>query len=226
MKTNSRERSALMLEQFSYFSPFLMLFILTIVLSKLFSELLQSQLGSTSAILEKPSRLFHSNARREAWFCCLFFITYILTAPLAIQPFKLLILWTFVSFLVFISIMDLEQQIILDKVLYCFFFCGLFFSFFLPELFLNRLLAACSGGTILLILAIITRGAIGGGDIKLLFVLGFWLGMDKLLFTLFWGFISGGFISGLLLLFHLKKRHDTLAYGPYFAVGAILSLFQ
>lgn len=215
-----------MLEQFSYFSTFFMLFILTILLSKLCSELFQSQLASISAILEKPTLLFHSTAKREACLCLLFFAAYIFTAPLAVDPFNLLILWIFVSFLIFISIMDLEQQIILDKVLYCFFFCGLFFSFFLPELFLNRLLAACSGGLLLLILAILTRGAIGGGDIKLLFVLGFWLGIDKLLFTLFFGFISGGFISILLLLSHLKKRHDTIAYGPYFALGAILSLFH
>ncbi|SEJ79843.1 leader peptidase (prepilin peptidase) / N-methyltransferase [Propionispira arboris] len=215
-----------MLEQFSYFSTFFMLFILTILLSKLCSELFQSQLASISAILEKPTLLFHSTAKREACLCLLFFAAYILTAPLAVDPFNLLILWIFVSFLIFISIMDLEQQIILDNVLYCFFFCGLFFSFFLPELFLNRLLAACSGGLLLLILAILTRGAIGGGDIKLLFVLGFWLGIDKLLFTLFFGFISGGFISILLLLSHLKKRHDTIAYGPYFALGAILSMFH
>jgi len=211
-----------MLEQFTFF----MLFILTLILSKLFSELLQSQLCSAIAILEKPAMLFHSATKRKTWFCLLFFSAYILTATLTVHPFNLLILWIFVSFLVFISIMDLEQQIILDKVLYWFFFCGLFFSFFLPELFLNRLLAAFCGGIILLLLAIITRGAIGGGDIKLLFVLGFWLGIDKLLFTLFFGFISGGFISILLLLSHLKKRHDTIAYGPYFALGAILSLFQ
>ena len=212
-----------MLEQITYYSTF---FMLTIILSKLFSELLQTQLYSASAILEKPTMLFHSTAKRETWFCLLLFAAYILTAPLTVHPFNLLILWIFVSFLVFISIMDWEQQIILDKVLYWFFFCGLFFSFFLPELFLNRLLAAFCGGIILLILAIITRGAIGGGDIKLLFVLGFWLGMDKLLFTLFLGFVSGGLISALLLLCHLKKKHDMIAYGPYFALGAILSLFQ
>jgi len=215
-----------MLEQFAYFSTFLMLFILTILLSKFFSELLQTQLYSAIAILEKPTMLFHSTAKRETLFCLLSFAAYSLTAPLAIHPFILLILWIFVSFLVFISIMDWEQQIILDKVLYCFFFCGLFFSFFSPDLFLNRLLAAFCGSIVLLILAIITRGAIGGGDIKLLFVLGFWLGMDKMLFTLFLGFIIGGLISAFLLLCRLKKRHDTIAYGPYFALSAILSLFQ
>jgi leader peptidase (prepilin peptidase)/N-methyltransferase len=215
-----------MLEQFTYFSTFFMLFILTIILSKLFSELFQAQLTSVSAILEKPTLLFHSTAKREACLCLLFFAAYILTATLTVDPLNLLSLWIFVSFLVFISIMDLEQQIILDKVLYCFFFCGLFFSFFSPELFLNRLLAACGGGLLLLILAVLTRGAIGGGDIKLLFVLGFWLGMDKLLFTLFSGFVIGGLISALLLLCHLKKKHDTIAYGPYFALGALLSLFQ
>lgn len=215
-----------MLEQFTYFSTFCLLFILTILLSKVFSELLQAQAKSANTILENPALLFHSSTKREVGFCLLLFSAYILTATLIVHPFNLLILWVFVSFLIFISIMDLEQQIILDKVLYCFFFCGLFFSFFLPEPVLNRLLAACSGGIILLVLSILTRGSIGGGDIKLLFVLGFWLGLDKLLFTLFFGFLAGGFISVLLLLFHLKKRHDTIAYGPYFALGAILSLFQ
>jgi len=215
-----------MLEQFTYFSTFCLLFILTILLSKLFAELLQAQAKSANTILENPALLFHSSTKREAGFCLLLFSAYILTATLTVHPFNLLILWVFVSFLIFISIMDLEQQIILDKVLYCFFFCGLFFSFFLPELFLNRLAAAFTGSVVLLILAILTRGALGGGDIKLLFVLGFWLGIDHLLFTLFWGFLSGGLISAVLLLCRLKKKHDTIAYGPYFALGAIISLFQ
>ena len=45
-----------------------------------------------------------------------------------------------------------------------------------PDQLLLQLLTAIASGLILLLLAILTRGGIGGGDIKLLAALGLWPG--------------------------------------------------
>jgi leader peptidase (prepilin peptidase)/N-methyltransferase len=185
---------------------------------------MQYYLCHSTSILEKPEKLSGSHTKRKISLFCLLFFFYSLSYYLTVDLLHLVILWVFITFMIFISIMDFEQQIILDKILFLLLLLALCFSPFLPALFFNRLLAAIIGGSILLFLAILTKGGIGGGDIKLLFVLGLWLGTDKLLVTLFFGFISSGLISALLLLGKIKKPKDTIAYGPYFALSAIAAL--
>lgn len=201
-----------------------MLFIFTLIVSQLLSKIMQHYLYQSISILEKPEKLLVSQTKRKIRLVGLLFFFYSLGYYLIADVMQLVILDIFITFMVFISIMDLEQQIILDKILFLLLVLALCFSSFLPALLLNRLLAAFIGGGILLLLAILTKGGIGGGDIKLLFTLGLWLGTDKLLFTLFLGFLSGGSISALLLLGNIKKPQDTIAYGPYFAFSAIVAL--
>lgn len=196
----------------------------TLMVSLLLSKIMQHYLCQSISLLKNPKEFLSSQTKRKVSLFCLLFFFYRLSYYQIVDGFQLIIVWIFITFMVFISVMDFEQQIILDKILFPLLVLALCFSPFLSTLLANRLLAAMIGGSILLLLAILTKGGIGGGDIKLLFVLGLWLGIDKLLFTLMWGFLSGGLISGLLLLGKIKKRQDTIAYGPYFAISAIVAL--
>ena len=81
------------------------------------------------------------------------------------------------------------------------------------------------GGILFLVLAILTRGGIGGGDIKLIAALGLWLGSSQLLDVIVMGLIAGGIGAFLLMKFAHKKKTDTFAYGPFFTVAALLQLF-
>lgn len=211
-------------EQFAFLCMLLLFVIFTLIVSQLLSKIMQYYLCQSISILEKPEKLPGSHIKREISLFSLLFFFYSLSYYLMVDGFQLAILWIFITFMVFISIMDFEQQVILDKILFPLLVLALCFSPFLPALLLNRLFAAVIGGGILLLLAIITKGGIGGGDIKLLFVLGLWLGTDKLLFTLFLGFLSGGLVSAVLLHGKIKRPKDTIAYGPYFALGAIVAL--
>lgn len=80
------------------------------------------------------------------------------------------------------------------------------------------------GGAVFLVLAILSRGALGGGDVKLIASLGLWLGTDALLFVTMAGIVLGGLAALLLMLLRLKKRKSAFAYGPYFALTT-LALF-
>ena len=91
-------------------------------------------------------------------------------------------------FLLMTIVTDFEQHLIFDKMQLPFAVLALVFMCLSGQIG-NYLLAATAGGISFLLLALLTRGAIGGGDIKLIFVLGLWLGMEKLL-----QIVAGGFI--------------------------------
>ncbi|AJQ26826.1 prepilin peptidase [Pelosinus fermentans] len=211
-------------EQIAFLCMLLLFVIFTLIVSQVLSKIMQYYLCQSISILEKPEKLPGSHTKRKISLFGLLFFFYSLSYYLMVDGLQLAILWIFITFMVLISIMDFEQQVILDKILFPLLVLALCFSSFLPALLLNRLFAAVIGGGILLFLAIVTKGGIGGGDIKLLFVLGLWLGTDKLLFTLFLGFLSGGLVSAVLLLGKIKKTKDTISYGPYFALSAIATL--
>ena len=89
---------------------------------------------------------------------------------------------------------------------------------------LENLAAAVAGGLAFLILAYLTQGGVGGGDVKLIAALGLWLGPDRLLTIVCAGLFLGGLAALWLLLTGQKKRKDAFAYGPCFTIPAILSL--
>lgn len=130
-----------------------------------------------------------------------------------------------IYFLILFTVTDLEQQVIFDVMLIPFAFLGLFSSVIHGFPLLNHLIAALGGGALFLILAILTRGGIGGGDIKLIAALGLWLGVQQLTSVIILGLIGGGIGALFLLKFRHKKRTDTFAYGPYFTISALLLLF-
>lgn len=93
-------------------------------------------------------------------------------------------------------------------------------ALFLP-IAIDHLISAAAGGILFLIIAILSRGALGGGDIKLIASLGLWLGTDALFVVSMIGIILGGLVALLLLLTGKKKRKSAFAYGPYFALTTI-----
>ena len=125
-------------------------------------------------------------------------------------------------FLVLYTFTDFEQQVIFDHMLIPFAALGLLQTIALQQPLLDHLTAAAAGGIIFLLLAILTRGGIGGGDIKLIAALGLWLGTDDLMSVAMAGLILGGIAAFFLILTGKKKRKDYFAYGPYFTLTAII----
>ena len=131
----------------------------------------------------------------------------------------------FSAFMVAITFIDLDHQIILDGMLVLLAASGFAVQLATGAVgFWSMWLGALAGGGLLLVLAIISRGGMGGGDVKFAAALGFWLGWPGILFGLFIGFVSGGFISLLLLVSGLRGRKDFIPFGPFIALGAWLTL--
>ena len=134
-----------------------------------------------------------------------------------------------ITFLSFITITDLEQYVIFDSMLMPLAAFGLCYTLHMQFPLTEHLLAGLGGGLLFLLLAIVTKGAIGGGDIKLIAAMGPWVGIRPLISIIVYGFIAGGVAALFLLFTKQKKRHDYFAYGPYFAlsgIGILLGLLK
>lgn len=131
------------------------------------------------------------------------------------------------SFFIVITLIDYDHRLILDKVLACLAGAGILINLpaiHLPGSALGMLLGGLAGGGLLLLIAIASRGGIGGGDIKFAAALGLWLSWQYTLVALLIAFIIGGLGGGLLLAFKIKKPQDYIPFGPFIAAGAWLSL--
>ena len=115
---------------------------------------------------------------------------------------------------------DFEQHVIFDRMLAPLAIVVLLFDVINGVPVLRHIGAMLVGFGIFLVLAAITRGGIGGGDIKLVALLGLWCG-KKLFPVLVIGLILAGIAALIFLLTKRKSRREFLAYGPYFAGAAL-----
>lgn len=87
----------------------------------------------------------------------------------------------------------------------------------------RSLLGFALGGGILFLLAIVWRGGMGGGDIKLMAALGLFLG-PFVLFDLFVGVLLGSIAGIYLMAARGRSRKDLIPFGPFLVVGAYATL--
>jgi len=89
----------------------------------------------------------------------------------------------------------------------------------------EMLLGGVVGFGLFLLLAIIGRGALGMGDVKLAGVIGMMLGYPDVLTALTIGAVLGALMALLLLVSRRATRKTAIAYAPYLAVGALMALW-
>lgn len=65
----------------------------------------------------------------------------------------------------------------------------------------------------------------GFGDVKLVFLLGLFLGFPKIVIAIYLAFLTGALVSVILVLGYKKSRKDTIPFGPFLIIGTVLSLF-
>ncbi|MDP1792993.1 MAG: A24 family peptidase [Acidimicrobiales bacterium] len=78
--------------------------------------------------------------------------------------------------------------------------------------------------TAMCVLAFITPGGMGFGDVRLAALIGLdlgWLGLQQVLFGLFAGFFFGAVIGLLLIAIGKRGRKDYVPFGPFMALGAL-----
>ena len=66
---------------------------------------------------------------------------------------------------------------------------------------------------------------IGGGDLRLAFVMGLVLGVQKSVVALFVAYFAGAIVGVLVMLVQKKDRKSVIPFGPYLALGTMVALF-
>ncbi len=89
---------------------------------------------------------------------------------------------------------------------------------------ISALVGAAASGGFLFLVAVLSGGGMGGGDIKLAFVTGLFLGWPLAQLGLFIGICLGGVLAVVLLAFRIKGRKDPIPFGPFIALGSIIAL--
>jgi leader peptidase (prepilin peptidase)/N-methyltransferase len=134
------------------------------------------------------------------------------------------------SALIIIAFIDLQKQIIPDIISLPGIVIGLILSFIVPYIaFINSALGALVGGGIILIIAwvgsiIFKKEAMGGGDVKLAAMIGAFLGWRYMVISLFLGFFLGALAGIFLILSKIKRKEDMVPFGPFIALGSIITL--
>jgi leader peptidase (prepilin peptidase) / N-methyltransferase len=144
--------------------------------------------------------------------------------------FFFLILFVFCSALVVVTFIDLEHQIIPDAITLPGIVIGFAISFFTPIGWLHSLIGIVAGGGSLLLVAylyelIAKKDGMGGGDVKLLAMMGAFFGWKAILFIVFASSLLGSVIGIAVML--AQKKDSTLAipFGPFLASAAVLYIF-
>ncbi len=127
--------------------------------------------------------------------------------------------------LVSAAFIDIDHRIIPDKLNLFGLIAGIIFLFISNSITIkSSLLGFLVGGGFLFIVALISRGAMGGGDIKLFAVIGLFLGLEKTLLALFLTFLLGGIVGIVLIATGIKSRKDYIPFGPFISTGAFIAI--
>lgn len=142
--------------------------------------------------------------------------------------------WAIVFILVFF--IDLEQGLILNKIVYpCMLIAILLAAFVQPAWMeegwrLHPAASAALGGGVGLVMfwviAVVSGGGMGWGDVKLAALIGLGCGFPLVLVALVLGALIGGLAAAALLLLRKRSwgRGQAIPFGPSLVVGAMVTM--
>ncbi|OQP18423.1 prepilin peptidase, partial [Geobacillus zalihae] len=139
---------------------------------------------------------------------------------------RLVVAWTLISLLAIIVVSDLRYMLIPDRVLLV--FAGLFLVErlvipFLP--WVDMLIGAAVGFSLLWLIAVLSNGGMGGGDVKLFAVLGMVLGWKMVLLAFFLATLYGTIIGLIGMALGRVRRGKPMPFAPAIALGSLTALF-
>ncbi|CAM3110165.1 A24 family peptidase [Filibacter tadaridae] len=139
---------------------------------------------------------------------------------------ELILAILFMSLLVIITVSDIAYMLIPNRILLPFAIVLFAARLFIPlEPWWDSLLGAVVGFAVLYLIAVVSKGGMGGGDIKLFFVIGLVLGTLNTLVTLFLAALIGAIAGVILLKRSGKGRKTPIPFGPSIAAAAVISYF-
>ena len=130
-----------------------------------------------------------------------------------------------VAALLIVSFIDLAHMIIPDAVTLPGIGVGIAISLLPSSIgFANAVAGACLGGGIFLLITLLYPAGMGGGDVKLIAMIGAFVGWQAVLAAIILGAFCGAACGLSLILLGLKGRRDPVPFGPFLAAGGIAAM--
>ena len=142
-----------------------------------------------------------------------------------------IVYYAFIAALLVITFIDIDHRIIPDVISLPGILLGFAASFFIPSLsWTDSLIGLLAGGGSLYAVAwsyelITGKEGMGGGDIKLLAMIGAFIGWKGVLLTIFMGSALGTLVGLIAMLVEKKDMKMRIPFGPFLATGAVISIF-
>ena len=139
--------------------------------------------------------------------------------------------FAFTAALVVITVIDLYHQIIPDVISLPGIAAGLFASWILPDTsVVNALLGVLLGGGSLFLVATVyewlfKREGMGGGDVKLLAMIGAFLGWKAVILTILLSSLIGSIVGIAVIIWKGRDFKYAIPFGPFLSLGALIALF-
>lgn len=142
-----------------------------------------------------------------------------------------LVFFIFTAVLIIITFIDLDHQIIPDVLtlpgIPLFFLAGIFV---VKIPWLEALIGLLIGGGVLFVIAFVyelisKREGMGGGDIKLLAMIGGFLGWKSLIFILLCSSFLGAIVGIAVMIIKKQDMKYAVPFGPFLSIAAVAYLF-
>ena len=141
------------------------------------------------------------------------------------SPVQAAVACLYAAFLLTVAVIDLEHRRVLNVMLAPAAVVALLASLLPgPPSVLSAVVGGAAGFGLFFLIAIVGRGKMGAGDVKLAGVIGLMLGFPAAITALVIGIFLGGAAAIILLITHRAGRKSTFAYAPYLALGALVML--
>lgn len=130
------------------------------------------------------------------------------------------------SVLLILSGIDIRFGVIPDIISIPGIIMGVVLSLFLNHIdIINSLLGLAAGGGVLLLIAYISKGGMGGGDVKMMAMIGAFVGWKISLLSIFLGAFIGA-VNGVILILINKDKNikSALPFGPYLSFATLISI--
>ena len=126
--------------------------------------------------------------------------------------------------LVIITAIDIEHQIIPDVITLPGIVLGLAAGSYTIG-YIDSFSGCLLGGGLFYLLAVLSNGGMGGGDIKYIAAAGALVGWQKVLLIIFIGAFLGSFMGLLQIVVQKKSRKSLIPFGPFLAAATLITLF-
>lgn len=133
----------------------------------------------------------------------------------------------FLTYLIIIFAYDFRYKLILSRIVWSGAVIGFVINvFFLNYSVVSLLLASLVVGGFFWLQYVFSGGRwIGGGDVRLGFMMGIWLGWPNVLVALFLAYIIGATIAVFLILSKKVNAKTEIPFGAFLALGTFIALY-